>query len=375
MIYKDFKDKKLSLLGMGGMRFPCKADGEVDYAKTEELFDLCMKNGVNYFDSAWFYHKGKSEEIMGKILSKYPRDSYFFATKMPWDEYEDREGVERLFETQLERSGLDYFDFYLFHNVSESTVKYYTDEKYGVYDVLMKKKKEGKIRHLGFSTHGGLKCIEDFILKYKDDLEFCQIQLNWLDWTLQQAKEKVELLNRYNIPIWVMEGVRGGYLANLSEEDEKMLKEIRPDETIAAWAFRFLQSVPNVTMILSGMSDVSQVEDNIKTFSDDNVLSEEEKTILFGIAEKILSKKTLTCTRCKYCMEECPQKLEIPTLLSLYNGMCLVKNNPSVEKVKEKTEKLPSECIGCGACEKKCPQNIEIAKIMREFSEKLNPTK
>ncbi|MBQ7097509.1 MAG: aldo/keto reductase [Clostridia bacterium] len=371
MIYRNFKDKKLSLLGMGGMRFPCDENGEVDFEKTQALFDLCMKNGINYFDTAWFYHKGKSEEIMGKILSKYDRDSYFVATKMPWDEYENSEDVDALFEKQLERTGLDYFDFYLFHNVSENTVKYYIDEKYGVHDVLMKKKKEGKIRHLGFSTHGSLETMEDFILRYRDDLEFCQIQLNWLDWTLQNAKEKVELLNKYNLPIWVMEGVRGGYLASLSEEDEARLKALRPHESIAAWSFRFLQSIPNVAMILSGMSDSSQIEDNIKTFSDEKVLSEVEQNVLFEIGEKILSKRTLTCTNCKYCMEECPQELEIPKLLSLFNQMCLVKNNPSVERVKEKTEKLPSLCIGCGACQKKCPQKIEISSILAEFAQKL----
>ncbi len=372
MVYRKFKDKKLSMLGMGGMRFPCNADGEVDVAKTEELIDVCIKNGVNYFDTAWFYHQGKSEGIMGKILSKYPRDSFYIATKMPWDEYQDKAGVEALFEEQLKRTGCDYFDFYLFHNVSESTVKYYVDEKYGVYDVLKQKKKEGKIRHLGFSTHGSLETMEDFILRYRDDLEFCQIQLNWLDWTLQSAKEKVELLNKYKLPIWVMEGVRGGYLASLSEEDETVLKRLRPDESIPAWSFRFLQSIPNVTVILSGMSNMKQVEDNIKTFSGEKFLTENEMKILLGIADKILSKKTLVCTKCKYCMEECPQKLEIPTLLSLYNSMCLVKNNPSVEKVKEKTEKYPDLCVGCKKCEKKCPQNIEISKIMTDFAEKLN---
>ncbi len=371
MIYKNFKDKKLSMLGMGGMRFPCDAEGEVDIKKTEEILDLCIKNGINYFDTAWFYHKGKSEEIMGKILSKYPRDSFYIATKMPWDEYEDKAGVEALFEEQLKRTGFDYFDFYLFHNVSEPTVKFYTDEKYGVYDVLMQKKKEGKIRHLGFSTHGSLENMEEFILRYKEDLEFCQIQLNWLDWTLQKAKEKVELLNKYNLPIWVMEGVRGGYLANLAEDDETLLKDLRPDESIAAWSFRFLQGIPNVTMILSGMSELEQVKDNIRTFGAEKNLSDAENRALLGIADKILSKKTLACTRCKYCMEECPQNLEIPTLLSLYNNMCLVKNEPSLEKVKAKTEKLPELCIGCKKCEKKCPQNIEISKIMADFSEKL----
>ncbi len=371
MIYKNFKDKSLSMLGMGCMRFPCDEKGNIDIEKTEEIIDYCIKSGINYFDTAWFYHNGLSEETLGRILRKYPRDSYFVATKMPWYEYEDQAGVEALFEKQLERTGMEYFDFYLFHNVSESTVDFYVNEKYGVADYLAKQKENGRIRHLGFSTHGSLETIENFILRYRDILEFCQIQLNWIDWTLQNAKEKVELLNKYNLPIWVMEGVRGGYLASLSPENENLLKNLRPDESIAAWSFRFLQSIPNVTVVLSGMSEMVQVEDNIKTFSVLKPLVENEWNSLLEIAEKILSKRTLACTGCKYCMEECPQKLEIPKLLSLFNKMCLVKDNPSIEKVREKTEGLPEKCTGCRKCEKKCPQGIEISAIMKEFDEKL----
>lgn len=373
MIYKDFKCKKLSMLGMGCMRFPCDKNGEVDFEKTSEMIDLCIKSGVNYFDTAWFYHEGKSEEIIGKILKKYDRESFYLATKMPGNEFKSREDVEAVFEKQLEKTGVDYFDFYLFHNVCESNINLFTDEKLGICEYLKEQKSKGRIRHLGFSTHGSLELMEDFIKKYGEDLEFCQIQLNWLDWTLQEAKEKVELLNKYNLPVWVMEPLRGGKLASLSDEDEKVLKAARPSESIPAWSFRFLQSIDNIKMVLSGMSERVQVEENIKTFGDDLPLDEGEKNLLFVIAEKILSKKTLTCTNCKYCISECPNELEIPKLLSLYNNMCLIKNEPSEKLVREKTEngKMPMDCIGCGSCESKCPQNIQISGIMSDFAEKL----
>ncbi len=373
MVYTEFKGEKLSMLGMGCMRFPCLANGEVDVQRTAKMIDLCIEKGVNYFDSAWFYHQGKSEEIMGGILKKYSRESFNFATKMPWDGYTTREEMQAIFEKQLERTGFDYFDFYLLHNVSEQNIETYTDEKIAVVEYLAEQKKAGRIRHLGFSTHGQLPLMESFISKYREELEFCQIQLNWLDWTLQQAKEKVELLNKYELPIWVMEPLRGGRLALLSDEDSSTLNALRPQESTAAWSFRFLQGIDNIKMILSGMSDEQQIEDNIKTFSSVKPLDPNEKKTLLEIAEKILSKKTLSCTRCKYCVSECPMELDIPKLLALYSNMCLISDNPSIEAVEKEVEegKLPSACIGCRQCESKCPQNIEISEMMADFAEKL----
>ncbi len=370
MIYTDFKGEKLSMLGMGCMRFPTDENGEVDMAKTAEMIDLCMKSGINYYDSAYLYHKGKSEEIMGKLLSKYPRESFNFATKMPWFVYETKEEMEALFENQLKNTGFDYFDFYLFHNVSDKTVSVYTDEKFSIFEFLVQKKKEGKIRHLGFSTHASLGVMEDFIKKYGHELEFCQIQLNWLDYTLQNAKEKVELLNKYNLPIWVMEPLRGGKLASLLPDEEELLKSQRPCESIASWSFRYLQSFGNIKMILSGMSDIGQISDNIKTFGKLNPLSDSEKQTLYSIADRILAKKTLACTGCRYCVDKCPSELDIPKLLSLYNSMCLINNNPSAETVKNEVQggSMPQDCIGCRACEGECPQNINISEIMHEFS-------
>lgn len=374
MIYKKFKDKELSMLGMGCMRFPCDKEKNVDIKKTEEIIDFCIKNGVNYFDTAWFYHEGKSEEIIGKILKKYPRESFNIATKLPGlDSLKTRKDVEDLFFGQLEKTGMEYFDFYLIHNVSEDTIDVFENPELGVIDFLKEQVKCGKIKHLGFSAHAELELLEEYLKKYSDILEFCQIQLNWIDWSLQRANKKVELLNSYNIPIWVMEPVRGGKLAALNTEDECKLKKSRPDESIASWSFRFLQGIENVVVVLSGMSDLEQVKDNIKTFSEEKPLNSEEKDILFEIADNILSKKTLMCTNCRYCVDECPMELEIPKLLSAYNRFCLTSNIATREKIEEMTEnkKMPDDCIGCRACERKCPQNIKISEIMKDLSQKI----
>ncbi len=372
MIYKQFLGENISSLGLGCMRFPSDESGAVDMQKTEEIIDLCIKSGLNYFDTAWFYHQGKSEELMGHFLSKYPRESFYVADKMPFNKFASREEVVKTFETQLSRTGMEYFDFYLLHNVSDDTVSIFTDEKLGIMPYLLEQKRLGRIRHLGFSTHASIPVFKQFLEKYHSDLEFCQIQLNWLDYTLQRAKEKVEILNEYGLPIIVMEPVRGGRLASLSEEDEALLKGFRPEESVAAWAFRFLQGIEGLKLVLSGMSSLSQVEDNLKTFSAEKPLSEAEREAIFSIADKILSKRTLTCTNCKYCVPECPMELPIPKLLRLFNDNFLVSGNAASKAAIIFPEgKMPSECIACRACEEKCPQKISIAAIMEEFSDKL----
>ena len=367
LIYKEFAGDRLSMLGMGCMRFPCDENGAVDMEKTGEMIDLCIENGVNYFDTAWFYHDGKSEAIIGKLLSKYDRGSFYLATKMPWTDINSPEDAEVIFRKQLENTGAGYFDYYLLHNISKETIDIFTDESLRIVDFLYEQKKAGKIRHLGFSAHADLAMMEDFIIKYRDKMEFCQIQLNWLDWTLQQAREKVELLKKYNLPIWVMEPVRGGKLANLNREDEEQLRKMRPDESIAAWSFRFLQGIDGIKMVLSGMSNDEQVRDNIKTFSSEKLLSEEERGVLLSIADKILSKKILTCTGCKYCVPQCPKGLNIPKILSVYNDVYVL----GAKRDDEETKSAAIECIGCSRCEQKCPQQIKISEIMKDYSDKM----
>ena len=219
MIYKEFQDLKLSALGMGAMRLPTGAnEADIDEAVTEEMVAYAMQNGVNYYDTAWGYHAGHSETVMGRVLGKYPRDSFYLATKFPGYDLSNMDKVEEIFEKQLEKCGVEYFDFYLFHNVCEMNIDAYLDPKYGIYDYLVKQKENGRIRHLGFSAHGSYDVMKRFLDAYGEKMEFCQIQLNWMDWTFQNAKAKVELLKEYHNPGWVMEPLRGGKLASLPEE-------------------------------------------------------------------------------------------------------------------------------------------------------------
>lgn len=256
MIYKQFKDLQLSALGMGTMRLPLNSDNsaDVDEKATAEMIDYALKNGVNYFDTAYGYHGGQSEVVIGKILNRYPRDRYYIATKFPGYDVSNMSKVEEIFEKQLEKTGMEYFDFYLFHNVCEKNIDGYLDEKYGIFKYLVEQKRNGRIKHLGFSAHGCYDVIKRFLEAYSSELEFCQLQINYIDWEFQEANKKVELLKEYNIPVWVMEPLRGGKLANLADTFTERLKVLRPEEKVPAWGFRFLQSIPEVTMILSGMS-------------------------------------------------------------------------------------------------------------------------
>ncbi len=376
MIYRDFQGMKLSALGFGAMRLPVidGDDGRIDEKAAMRMVDTAMKNGINYYDTAWGYHGENSETVMGKALARYPRDSFYVATKFPGYDPSNWGKVEEIFERQLEKLGVDHFDFYLFHNVCEMNIDaYLDDEKYGIYSYLIKQKQNGRIRHLGFSCHGAMDVLKRFLDAYGDDMEFCQLQLNFLDWTFQNGKGKVELLNEKNIPVWVMEPLRGGKLAKLDAEYEAQLKSLRPDEEIPAWAFRFLQSIPSVTMILSGMSNEEQLEKNLVTFAEEKKLSEEEMATLLGIAEKMLSVGTVPCTACHYCVSHCPQGLDIPTLISLYNEHAYSGGGfiapMALSALPE--DKLPQACLQCRSCEQVCPQQIKISEVLEDFSAKL----
>ena len=315
MIYRNFQGLKLSALGFGAMRLPVLDgdDSRIDEAAALRMVDTAMQNGINYYDTAWGYHGENSETVMGKALARYPRDSFHVATKFPGYDASNWSKVREIFPCQLEKLGVDYFDFYLFHNVCEMNIDaYLDDEKYGIYSYLMAQKRQGRIRHLGFSCHGELDVLKRFLDAYGKDMEFCQLQLNYLDWTFQHGKEKVELLRQWGIPVWVMEPLRGGKLAKLPPEHEAALTALRPDEEIPAWAFRFLQSIPSVTVILSGMSNQEQLEKNLATFAEDKPLSEAEMKTLMDIAARMLSRGTVPCTACHYCVSHCPMGLDIP---------------------------------------------------------------
>ena len=368
MIYRDFQDKKLSLLGFGTMRLPMNGD-VIDDAQVKEMVAYALEHGVNYFDTAYPYHNGESERAIGRALAEHPRDSFYLATKYPGHQLSSiGYNPAEIFEEQLQKCGVDYFDFYLLHNVDENSIRNYKDPQWKMVEYFREQKRLGRIKHLGFSSHGRIDNLKEFLDYCGDDMEFCQIQLNYLDWTLQDAKTKYELLTERGIPVWVMEPVRGGKLAALSDEDTAKLKALRPEESVASWGFRFLMDLPNVTMVLSGMSNLAQMEDNVKTFSEMKSLTEEEKDLLFDIADGM--KNSIPCTACRYCCEGCPMGLDIPMLLSLYNEARFAPSlniSMRVEAIPE--DKQPSACIGCGKCAKSCPQMIDIPKAMKDFAE------
>ncbi len=374
MIYKDFKDLKLSALGMGAMRLPTLEgdDARIDTAATQEMVDYAMAHGINYFDTAWGYHSGNSELVMGEALKKHPRDSFYLATKFPGYDLGNMPKVKEIFPEQLKKLRVDYFDFYLMHNVNEVNIgAYLNEEEYGIYSYLLEQKKAGKIRHLGFSAHGSVEVMRRFLEAYHEGMEFCQIQLNYVDWTLQDAKAKMELLKEYNLPVWVMEPVRGGRLAGLSEKDAETLAALRPEEKPVAWAFRFLQSLPEVVVTLSGMSNMEQLKENIEIWGEEKPLSDQETDSLLHMAAGMMD-GLLPCTACRYCTSHCPKGLDIPKLIGLYNDYKFTGGGfvPAMVISTLPEDKRPGACIGCRSCEKLCPQQIKISEAMKDFDVK-----
>lgn len=370
MIYTNYKSLEVSKLGFGCMRLPVLDDKTIDQKQFEEMVKIAIESGVNYFDTAWPYHGGLSEIALGKALAKYPRDSYFLADKYPGHQVAEEYTPLKTFNRQLEKCNTDYFDFYLLHNVYENDMSVYEDPKWNIIETFVELKKQGKIKNLGFSSHAQPENLKAFLQRHPDTFDFVQIQLNYMDYTLQEANKKVELLNSLNIPFIVMEPVRGGSLANFDEETNEKLKSIRPDHSIASWAFNYLLNTKGILTILSGMSNIEQMKDNIKTFNENNPLNDEETKVVYEIADRLMSR--IPCTKCKYCVAGCPVSLDIPDLIATYNDLKVDKRVNSIMYLDSiPKEKWPSACIGCGQCQSICPQNIDVPKVMKELDEML----
>lgn len=373
MIYRDFQDIKISGLGLGMMRLPVvnNDDAVIDEKAASEMIEYAYKNGVNYFDTAWGYHSGNSELIVGKCLSAFPRESYYLASKFPGYDNSNMPKVKEIFEEQLKKCQTPYFDFYLFHNVYEGNIDDYLNPKFGILEYLLEQKKNGKIRHLGFSAHGSCDVIKRFLDAYGEHMEFCQLQINYMDWHFQDAKAKAEMIQAAGIPIWVMEPLRGGKLASASDSVKEELAKMRPDESVPAWAFRFLQAIEGVTVVLSGMSNMEQLKDNIAVWQEDKPLTKSEFDRIVAVSDEETRKGGLPCTACHYCTSHCPQGLPIPELISLYNEHKITGGGfiapMAVGSMAE--EKRPKNCIGCRACEQVCPQQIKISEMMSNFTE------
>ncbi len=376
MIYSDFQGLKLSMLGFGSMRLPTGSDdGDVNVRKSKALVDAAFKAGINYFDTAWGYHMGKSETIMGELLKEYPRDSFYLSSKFPGYDISNFGKHEEIFEKQLEKCQVDYFDFYFIHNVCELNIDYYLDEdKYHTIAYFLEQKAKGRIKHLGFSSHGTVETLTRFLDRFGDQMEFAMIQLNYLDYTLQRGKEKVELLNSRNLPIWVMEPLRGGTLADMPADQFNNIKDLRENSTPIEWAFKFLQSIPGVTVILSGMSNMKQMEEKIKLFEEKDALDLTEFIAILEFAKDVFSEKMIPCTGCRYCVSHCPQHLDIPAIVKAYNENVISEGGflaPFfIQALPE--DKRPSACIGCKSCEKVCTQQIKLADIMQAFGKEMD---
>lgn len=372
MIYNELCGEQVSRLGFGMMRLPLLADGKtIDEEQTERMIDLAIKNGVNYFDTAAPYHDGFSELVAGKYLSKYPRESYHLATKYPGHQIAKTYNPAEIFEGQLKKCGVDYFDFYLLHNVNEQCYDVYTDPKWGILEYFKEQKRLGRIKHLGFSSHGNVEMLEKF-LDYADGaMEFCQIQMNYLDWTLQEASEKYKMLTSRGIPMIIMESVRGGALANLPEEQDARLKAVCPERSAASWGYRWLMQHDNARVILSGLSSYDQAVDNINTFNEAKPLTEADNELLLDIAEHL--KDSIPCTGCRYCCKGCPMGLNIPVLIKKYNDYRVFPSfNVSMYVDSLPEDKKPSACLACGKCVRICPQGINIPQVFKDFTAEMS---
>ncbi|MCR5703540.1 MAG: aldo/keto reductase [Eubacterium sp.] len=367
-----FNDAKK--LGFGLMRLPLTNpadDSSIDIELTKKMVDLYLERGFTYFDTAIMYCGMKSQNAVKEVLtSRHPRESFTLATKLHADFFNSIEGRDRIFEEQLESTGVDYFDYYLIHDVGADRYDKYL--KFDCFQWLKEKKEQGLVKHFGFSFHDNAEMLEK-ILSEQPDVEFVQLQLNYLDWESEgvQSRKCYEICEKYGKPVVVMEPVRGGTLANVPKGAEKLFKDYNPDASVASWAIRFAASQPNVKMVLSGMSNMEQMEDNTGFMSDFKPLNEEELAIVKE-AEKIINASVaIPCTGCSYCTEGCPMKIAIPRYFALYNLDMLEKDMEAWRPQGTYYERLakvfgrPSECIACGKCEGICPQHLPIIEDLK----------
>jgi predicted aldo/keto reductase-like oxidoreductase len=373
---RNLKNGELSLLGFGFMRLPCKNGfGDIDKEKGFEMVDRALAAGINYFDTAWMYHDGQSEVFAGEALSRHDRSSYKLATKMPLMSIKTEADVERIFNEQLKKCKTDHFDFYLLHNINETHL--INAESSKAYEQLKEKQKKGYIGRLGFSFHDRPELLQKVVEKY--DFDFAQIQLNYLDWELQNSKEQYEILSSRGIPVTIMEPVRGGTLAVLCDESVRIFKEADAKASPASWAIRFAASLPMVQVVLSGMTNMEQLEDNIATMSPLKPLNDADRAVIEKALGAYRKASAVPCTSCRYCMD-CPSGVEIPKNIAVYNNyrVALANKHPMTNFLFSMEYQLlkdqdASACVSCGQCLSRCPQHIDIPTWMKTISD-LNKT-
>ncbi|MCR5262015.1 MAG: aldo/keto reductase [Candidatus Gastranaerophilales bacterium] len=365
---RKFKNISMPLLGLGCMRLPMK-NNQIDMDELNTMVDYCIQHGANYFDTAYRYVDYKSEIAIGKALSRYNRKDFLLADKSPLRFLKAEKDIDRIFQEQLRKCQVDYFDFYMAHNINVNT--YDKFKQFDMYNELLKYKKDGKIKYMGFSFHGSTEMLKELIDEHKWD--FCMLQMNYLDWNVVKAKEQYELVEKAKIPVIVMEPLRGGGLVKLPEEALQKLHSEEPDTTPANFGLRWVASRKNVITVLSGMSNINQVKENINTFTNYKVMTEEEEQTAEEIAKIIQSQGEINCTACKYCTEVCPKGINIPAIFALYNQykitndkrFFLIYYNSLAESEKA------SNCIKCGVCNSNCPQSLNIPELLAKINEEV----
>ncbi len=373
---ENYLGKDIGKLGFGLMRLP-EIEGKTDMEQVKTMVDKYMEAGFNYFDTAFVYGNGESERAAKKaIVDRYPRESFYLATKLPlFDKDTTAEEIHQRFYTSLERTGAGYFDFYLIHNLGPGRRE--LAEKWDIWNWLAERKAEGLIRHLGFSMHDSAEALDE-ILTAHPEAEFVQLQINYKDWEdgNVQSRQCYEVAMRHNVPVIIMEPVKGGILSSLPVEAEELMREARPDASISSWAVRYCASMPGVITVLSGMSTTEQVEDNLKTMAPFEPMSEDEYAIIEKCKEIIDAVPVIDCTKCKYCVDGCPQKINIPGILACVNLNTIYRNAPKARSeytwVSGGERGYAKDCIGCGACEGICPQHLPIVELLKQASELLD---
>lgn len=355
-------------LGFGFMRLP-ELDGHIDIEQLKQMVDRFMAAGFTYFDTAWGYMNGKSEEAVREtVVERYPRDAFTVATKFPVWAVKEQADVRRIFDTQLQRTGAGYFDYYMLHAIGADRMP--TLDKFGLWDFLKAQKQNGLAKHIGFSFHDKADAL-DMILQAHPEVDFVQLQLNYADWEDGDVQSRLcyEACLRHGKAVVVMEPVKGGSLAAMSPEVRQVFEAARPNRSVASWAMRYAGSLDGIITVLSGMSDVAQVEDNIKTMQDFEPLTDEDRAVIAQALAILAKTPTIPCTACRYCVEDCPQKINIPGIFENYNDLLVYKNLIGTKRSYTLFTANPvkaSDCIACGACEARCPQHIPIIEKLKD---------
>lgn len=360
-------------LGFGLMRLPHSESfewGNVDLEKTREMIDAYMNEGFSYFDTAWVYHGGFSEKIFGELVAKrYPREQFQVTSKMPVWELKEEGDLERIFEAQLKNCGIEYFDYYFLHALGGKN--YESAEKFNGFEFIQKKKEEGKIKHLGFSFHDNAEKLDEILTKHPE-IELVQLQINYIDWESDnvQSRKCYEVAMKHKKQIAIMEPVKGGSLANLMDDAKKIFTDYSPKASMASWAIRYAASLENVLVVLSGMSNMEQLKDNMSYMKNFVPLSEEEKTLVEKASDLIKKTIAIPCTACRYCTDGCPQKINIPRYFELYNESKRYSLDSFKWHYNEEKKKAgsPSDCVECRLCESNCPQKLEIVELLKEVA-------